>query len=219
MSEIWVVNASPLIARAKIGRLDVLADAGREIVVPSAVAREVLAGPADDAAAAAVRGHLAGLVVEQLDLASVIEWGLGAGETAVLSIAIGRSAKAVVDDREARSAASALKVPTLGTLGAVILAHRRDVRGDRGARGARRAGSCRMRPDAGVPVREAGRRLPDARLLIRAHARTSARLARPRDSTVLGGSRGSHPERVGAHLCHSRRSASYYFSRRGGRRT
>jgi predicted nucleic acid-binding protein len=122
VSEIWVVNASPLIALAKIGRLDVLTDAGREIVVPSAVAREVLAGPADDAAAVAVRGPLAGLVVDHLDLASVIEWGLGAGETAVLSVAIGRSAKAVVDDREARSAASALKVPTLGTLGAVILA-------------------------------------------------------------------------------------------------
>jgi hypothetical protein len=32
---------------AKIGRLDVLCDAGREVVVPSAVAREVLAGPVE----------------------------------------------------------------------------------------------------------------------------------------------------------------------------
>ena len=122
MSEVWVVNASPLITLAKIGRLDVLCDAGREVVVPSAVAREVLAGPVDDAAAAAVRGPLAALVADHADLSSVIEWGLGAGETAVLSVAIGRSAKAVVDDREARSAASALKVPTLGTIGVVILA-------------------------------------------------------------------------------------------------
>jgi hypothetical protein len=29
VSEVWVVNASPLIALAKVGRLDVLTDAGR----------------------------------------------------------------------------------------------------------------------------------------------------------------------------------------------
>lgn len=121
MSEVWVVNASPLIALAKVGRLKLLVGAGREVVVPDAVAREVAAGP-DDAATTAIRSELSGLVVPQADLPSVIEWGLGAGETAVLSAAIARRGRAVVDDREARSAANALGIPLAGTLGVVVLA-------------------------------------------------------------------------------------------------
>lgn len=49
MSEIWVVNASPLIVLAKVGRLDVLEGMAR-ILVPAAVRAEILAGPVDDLA-------------------------------------------------------------------------------------------------------------------------------------------------------------------------
>lgn len=122
MSEAWVVNASPLITLAKVARLDLLWHAGRTVSVPRAVAREILAGPVDDPAAVALRGPLASHVVDHDALPAVTEWGLGAGETGVISLAIERNARAVLDDREARSAAAALKVPTIGTLGIVLLA-------------------------------------------------------------------------------------------------
>jgi predicted nucleic acid-binding protein len=53
-----------------------------------------------------------------------MEWGLGAGETAVLSFAVTSGAVAVIDDREARRAAHALGVPVVGTLGIVLQAAR-----------------------------------------------------------------------------------------------
>ena len=43
MKDAWVVNASPLIALAKIGRLDLLRAAEREVIIPEAVAKEILA--------------------------------------------------------------------------------------------------------------------------------------------------------------------------------
>jgi len=53
-------------------------------------------------------------------LPNVLEWGLGAGESAVLTLAASRGAIAVLDDREARRAAHALGIPAVGTLGLVL---------------------------------------------------------------------------------------------------
>jgi len=49
MAELWVVNASPMIALAKAGQLELLQGADRALVVPEAVRGEVLQGPADTA--------------------------------------------------------------------------------------------------------------------------------------------------------------------------
>ncbi len=43
MSDLWVVNASPLIVFGKIGQLDLLVRLPMEIVVPQAVAIELVA--------------------------------------------------------------------------------------------------------------------------------------------------------------------------------
>ena len=48
MSEIWVVNASPIIALAKVEQLQLLTQLANEILIPEAVIREVLAGPESD---------------------------------------------------------------------------------------------------------------------------------------------------------------------------
>jgi predicted nucleic acid-binding protein len=45
-----VVDASPLITLAKVGRLDLLEASGLQLVVPEPVAQEVRRGDADDAA-------------------------------------------------------------------------------------------------------------------------------------------------------------------------
>ena len=48
MAERWVINASPLIVLARIGREDFLFSVTDHVVIPRAVALEIAAGPADD---------------------------------------------------------------------------------------------------------------------------------------------------------------------------
>lgn len=51
---IWVVNSSPIITLAKIGRLDLLISQNLKILVPEAVADEIASGPPDDPARLAI---------------------------------------------------------------------------------------------------------------------------------------------------------------------
>jgi predicted nucleic acid-binding protein len=89
------------------------------------VAEEICAGPEQDPALVALdAGHFGAPVAVDL-LPEVLEWGLGAGESAVLSFAASQGALAILDDREARRAAHALGVPVVGTLGVVLHAARR----------------------------------------------------------------------------------------------
>ena len=124
MPDTWVVNASPLISLAKIGRLDLLRAEGRDVLIPAAVEEEILAGPHDDAASIALTARAFAEPVVSAQRVEVLEWGLGAGETAVLSLALDRGATAVIDDGEARAAARVLGVRLIGTLGVVIRARR-----------------------------------------------------------------------------------------------
>lgn len=48
MSRRWVVNASPLIALAKISQINLLSQLCNEIVIPSGVVQEINIGPDDD---------------------------------------------------------------------------------------------------------------------------------------------------------------------------
>lgn len=125
MSETWVVNASPVIALARIGQLRLLEELASQLLLPEAVAAEILAGPDDDPARVAVLSGWASRRAPSQVPDSVTEWGLGAGESAVLAIAFELGATAVVDDAAARVAARALGVPFIGTLGVVIRAKRR----------------------------------------------------------------------------------------------
>jgi predicted nucleic acid-binding protein len=50
VAENWILNASPLIALARIGREDLILAQANKVVVPQAVAREIQAGPAEDRA-------------------------------------------------------------------------------------------------------------------------------------------------------------------------
>src|SRR3990172_7192648 len=56
VGEVRVVKASPLITLAKVGRLDLLTRGGQQLVVPTQVADEVLAGPERDPARLAPEG-------------------------------------------------------------------------------------------------------------------------------------------------------------------
>ena len=124
MNEIWIANASPIIVLAKIERLDLVMVEGRTLLIPEAVAAEILQAPAHDAARQALEtGWGSKPLVVAPDI-GVLEWGLGAGETAVLSLARQQKAVAIVDDRAARIACKALGIRFIGTLGVVLRAQR-----------------------------------------------------------------------------------------------
>ncbi len=120
--DVWVVNASPIIALAKVDRLDLLLVPSRTLVIPEAVAAEIAAGPPDDPARVALSQGFGGTPVPTEISPAVAAWGLGQGESAVLSLAAERGAVAILDDRDARRAAKTMGITILGTLGVIIRA-------------------------------------------------------------------------------------------------
>lgn len=137
MFEALVLNASPIISLARAGHLDVVLRITREALVPEGVVREVLAGPQADPARKAIEGGW-GTVVTRVEVPeTVLEWGLGAGESSVIAVALERRCLAVLDDAEGRACARSLGVALTGTLGLVI--------------GARKAGVV---PSAGAVLRD-----------------------------------------------------------------
>jgi predicted nucleic acid-binding protein len=113
-----VCNASPLIALAKSGWLDLLPKLFREIYVSEAVVNEILAGPPGDP----MREGLAGIewirrVRLEPPLSPLAVWHLGRGEAEVLEYArLHEGTAAVLDDCAGRRAARGLGVPVHGTL-------------------------------------------------------------------------------------------------------
>lgn len=128
MAERWVLNASPLIVLINAGHEDLIRQLAEETIVPQAVADEILAGPADDAARLQIDGGE--WLVRDTPAASdeLLAWDLGAGETAVVSYALANPGwTAILDDSAARRCARTFSIPLKGTLGIVLLAKRRGV--------------------------------------------------------------------------------------------
>jgi predicted nucleic acid-binding protein len=122
-----VVNASPFIHLARIGRLALLRAAGDPVWMPDVVEREIRAHEADAAVQALdatswLKKARAALMPE------ILAWDLGPGESSVLSWAHEHPGTvAVLDDLAARRCASAFGIPLRGTLGLVLVARRRGV--------------------------------------------------------------------------------------------
>lgn len=121
-----VFNASPLIVLAKAGLLERFLTLGDEVWIPAAVAGEITAAPdpSDPAslwlAAQSSRIHPATPISPFL-----IAWDLGAGESAVISLAETTAcAVAVLDDLAARRCAQAMGLSIIGSLGLVLMAKR-----------------------------------------------------------------------------------------------
>lgn len=126
---ILVFNASPVIVLAKAGLLEPFSKLGSPSMVPRAVVDEVLC--ADDPLDPA-RIWLEGRDASMEMVASppmspfLAGWDLGAGESAVISLAREQTgAVAVLDDLAARRCAQAHGIPVTGTLGLVLLAKKR----------------------------------------------------------------------------------------------
>jgi predicted nucleic acid-binding protein len=128
VNDLWVVDASPVIALAKVGRLHLLRDLCKELLIPEAVLAEILAGPPSDPSRLAVESGWAATVAVDYIAPELLEWGLGTGETAVLAVAMERKPAAVVlDDAAARTCAKALGIEVIGTLGAVLRAKKKAI--------------------------------------------------------------------------------------------
>ena len=107
MSDAWVVNASPLILFARIGRLDLIERLAPTILIPTAVIREVRADEEKDRTAATALKWAERYHVEDVARTATIEhWDLGPGESQVIAHGILRPRWAVLDDRAARRGAA-----------------------------------------------------------------------------------------------------------------
>ena len=120
-----IVNATPLIALARIDRLDLLRSLFNDVIVPDAVYTEVVARGARKPGAAALL-RTPWLQVVPSPVSTPIEpflTGLDIGEIAVLLLA--RQIKpdwVVIDERQARRVAFAMGLPVKGTLGILLAA-------------------------------------------------------------------------------------------------
>lgn len=126
MDRSWVCDASPLIALAKIDRIDLLSALSDELVIVDAVAEEVRQAREDDPARRWLDAAGSEYVkVSGETVPTVAAWDLGRGESAVLSWVITHpGSEGIVDDRAARNCAAAIGVPVHGTIGVVLLAKR-----------------------------------------------------------------------------------------------
>ena len=119
-----IVNTSPLQYLFEVGQLELFPKLFGRIIVPEAVVAELAAGrrlgvslPEPEA-------------IEWIDrrrpvspIAGLLSWDVGAGESAVLSLALERPGSWVVlDDKLARQAAIHLNLPLLGTAGILLRA-------------------------------------------------------------------------------------------------
>ena len=121
-----VINASPLITLFRVDLHPLFPKLFSELLVPEAVWNEVVSRTYDDPAARGLPGApWAWTTLASID-PHVAMWNLGAGETAVLSLALGKPGyTAILDDRTARRCGHVLQVPTIGTVGIIVLAKRR----------------------------------------------------------------------------------------------
>lgn len=125
----WVINASPLILLGKIDRLGLLPILNPSIHIPNAVSKEILAGPDSDPAKKWLSEMGKQHVVPDVPTpAAILAWDLGAGESAVISIALLSSdSVCVLDDLAARSCAMVYGLKITGTLGLLLKAKRRSL--------------------------------------------------------------------------------------------
>lgn len=122
-----VVDASPLIVLFRSGQAELLPALFQKIWVPQAVWNEVIESSHSDSSVTGLRDAqwVNQVVVSEIS-PPIAAWDLGAGESAVLTVALDRpGCRAMVDDRAARRCARSLGLRTLGTAGMLVLAKRR----------------------------------------------------------------------------------------------
>jgi predicted nucleic acid-binding protein len=124
-----VVNASPLIFLSRGKSLFLLHEFGQRVLVPALVANEIAIRGSKDITAMALAGTpWLEVVPSPATPEDVAAWGLGPGESAVISIAVAQPGMtAIIDDLCGRKCAASVGVPVRGTLGVVLAAKLRGI--------------------------------------------------------------------------------------------
>jgi predicted nucleic acid-binding protein len=118
-----VVNASPVIALARVGQVELLTLLPERVIIPQTVAQELRNAPEDDPARRVVESGRLKIVKTSTPPPEILAWDLGKGETAVLSYANAHPGwVSILDDGAARRCARSLSLAFMGTLSVVILA-------------------------------------------------------------------------------------------------
>ena len=122
-----VVNASPLICLFKVEKVDILGALYRRIVVTESVIKEIQVGADGPDLERILRNFPWVNTVEDPEIPrDLIEWGLGRGETSLLSWALQNpETEVLIDDRAALRCAQFHGLSTRGTLGVLLLAKKR----------------------------------------------------------------------------------------------
>ncbi|MEM9906013.1 MAG: hypothetical protein AAF921_13420 [Cyanobacteria bacterium P01_D01_bin.44] len=86
MARYWVINASPLIALAKVSQIHLVTELSDELIIPNGVIEEINCGPLDDPARLWVKNE-APKFVQKISIIDpiVAKWDLGLGESHVLT--------------------------------------------------------------------------------------------------------------------------------------
>ena len=133
---IVVADASPLIALARIGRLELLREVFGTLFLPDAVWREVVESGVGRAGADAVlhAGWIERRSVADAALVAVLRRDLGAGEAEAIVLARETGAALVLmDERMGRAAARRLGLRVTGLVGVLIEARERGLLADAGS--------------------------------------------------------------------------------------
>jgi len=134
----YVIDSTPLIYLAKIGRLDILKEVSSEIYIPEAIHNEtVTEGKSLNISDAYIIEKAIGkwITRKQVDPRIKEELGfldsnpkLGTGEKEALMLCKQLKARYLIaDDKEARRVSRILKIKPIGTCGILIQAHRQGI--------------------------------------------------------------------------------------------
>jgi uncharacterized protein len=122
---IVVVNTSPLVALDRIGQIDLLPKLFGKVIRPQSVVDELKAGHSVYGGSDALYNASWIKTVDDPP-EMVLRKELGAGETAVIALALKTKADLVIlDDLAARNVAVELGLPVTGTIGVLLAAHQK----------------------------------------------------------------------------------------------
>ena len=119
-----ISNTSPLIALADVGQFQLLQRMFGDVIIPPALRAEVLSEPALAEVQAALKaGWLRVTQPTEAGIILLLNETLEAGESEAIALAQETSPRWLIqDDLAARREAEALGLPTIGTLGVLLLA-------------------------------------------------------------------------------------------------
>ncbi len=119
-----VTDAGPLIALARVLDLASLPAVFTQVLV-TPTGLDACLVRADRPETGPIRAAVdAGWLERVAEVSPRGDWGLGAGETSAIDIALSRGLGVLMDDRARRRIASRLGIPAIGVLGVLVLAKR-----------------------------------------------------------------------------------------------